>query len=189
MDPNFLPHHFSINRRPWEEVNGERHRDQNRETMQSHMLTAWWAPSQPLSIVLMQPWTLRNRLDLKPLYIRPHHRFHEGVAEKHETHHTDMNTARIGGETLSEPLPVAPSPPLTPSPSAIWWIGSSSPLGHGDCESDLYKTISLSLVLHRLESHEMPIMIVTICVLLMWWILCLWDVLWDAKMCMSLMYE
>jgi hypothetical protein len=35
--------------------------------------------------------------------------------------------------------------------------------------------IKLSLVLHRLESHDLSIMIVTIFVLPMWWILCLRD--------------
>jgi hypothetical protein len=39
----------------------------------------------------------------------------------------------------------------------------------------LYQTLSLSLVLHRLESHELPIMIVLIFVLPLWWILCLLD--------------
>jgi hypothetical protein len=33
--------------------------------------------------------------------------------------------------------------------------------------------IKLSLVLHRLELHEPPIMVVTIFILPMWWILCL----------------
>jgi hypothetical protein len=49
--------------------------------------------------------------------------------------------------------------------------------------------IKLSLVVQSLESHELPIMIVTTFVLLMWWMLCLWDDLWDAKMFMFLMYE
>jgi hypothetical protein len=33
--------------------------------------------------------------------------------------------------------------------------------------------IKLSLMLHRLESHELPIIIVTIFLLPLWWILCL----------------
>jgi hypothetical protein len=33
------------------------------------------------------------------------------VTEKHEIDETDMKTARIGGETMSEPLPDAPSTP------------------------------------------------------------------------------
>jgi hypothetical protein len=35
--------------------------------------------------------------------------------------------------------------------------------------------IKISIVIHRLESHELPIMIVAIFVLPMWWILCLFD--------------
>jgi hypothetical protein len=30
------------------------------------------------------------------------------VAQKNEIHNTDLQTSRIGGETLPEPLPVAP---------------------------------------------------------------------------------
>jgi hypothetical protein len=45
--------------------------------------------------------------------------------------------------------------------------------------------IKLSLVLRWLESHETPIIIVTIYVLPLWWIFCLWD----AKMFFVLMYE
>jgi hypothetical protein len=49
--------------------------------------------------------------------------------------------------------------------------------------------IKLSLVLHRLESHKLSIIIVTIFVLPMWWILCYWDDLWDVNMFMSLIYK
>jgi hypothetical protein len=35
------------------------------------------------------------------------------MTEKHEIHHTDLKTARIGGETLSEPLPIAPATIVT----------------------------------------------------------------------------
>jgi hypothetical protein len=65
---------------------------------------------------------------------------------------------RIWGETLPEPLLVAPSSPLIPSPLATWWRWSSSPLRHGDCGSNLYQTLSYA----SLESHELSIMIVTI---------------------------
>jgi hypothetical protein len=39
----------------------------------------------------------------------------------------------------TEPLPVAPS---TPSLSATWWRGGSSPAGLWDCGSNLYQTVS-----------------------------------------------
>jgi hypothetical protein len=64
--------------------------------------------------------------------------------------------------------------------------GVVHPLDYGIVEVTHTK---LSLVLCWLESHEMPIMIVTIFVLPLWWILCLWDDLWDAKMLMFSMYE
>jgi hypothetical protein len=32
--------------------------------------------------------------------------------EKHRIHEIDLKTARIGGETLPDPLPVAPSTPI-----------------------------------------------------------------------------
>jgi hypothetical protein len=50
----------------------------------------------------------------------------QGGGEKTRTHHTDLKTTRIGGETLPEPLPIAPS---TPSSSTTWWRGSSLPPG------------------------------------------------------------
>jgi hypothetical protein len=39
------------------------------------------------------------------------------MAEKHRIHEIDLKTARIGGEMLSEPLPIAPSTPSISSPS------------------------------------------------------------------------
>jgi hypothetical protein len=47
---------------------------------------------------------------------------------------------RIGGETLLELLPVAPSTPLTPSSSAPWWRGSSLAPRLWDYGSNLYQT-------------------------------------------------
>jgi hypothetical protein len=119
-------------------------------------------------------------------YIYPPSAISLRAAEKHETHHTDLNTARIGGETLPEPLQL----PL--------WLHRYHLLQHHDeegvvqpldieiVEVTLYQTLSR---VHRFRSHELPIMLVTIFILPMWWILCYWDDLWDAKMFMSLMYE
>jgi hypothetical protein len=108
----------------------------------SHMLTAWWAPSQPSSIISMQSWTLRNLLDPKPTIYTPFRWFREGAVEKYKIHHTNLKTTRIGGETLLEPLPIAPSPPSTSSPLATCVRGISSPPGHGDCGINLYQTLS-----------------------------------------------
>jgi hypothetical protein len=52
--------------------------------------------------------------------------------EKYEIHNTNLQTVRIGGDTLPELLPVAPFPPSTPSPQHHdeegvvhpWTIGS-----------------------------------------------------------------
>jgi hypothetical protein len=77
----------------------------------------------------------------------------------------DLQTPRTGEETLLEPLPVAPSTPSTPSPSATWWRGSSSPL---DCKIVEFTCIKLSFVPWWLESHELPIMILTIFILPLW---------------------
>jgi hypothetical protein len=85
--------------------------------------------------------------------------------EKHKRHETNLKTTGIGGDTLPELLLVAPSTPSTPSPSTTWWRGSSSPLDYGFMEVNCIK---LYLVLHRLESHELPIMIVTIFVSPLW---------------------
>jgi hypothetical protein len=109
----------------------------------------------------------------------------DGVAEKHEIHHTE-HTTRIGWEKVLEPLLNSPSTPSTPSPSAQWWRGSSSPLDYWIVE---VTCIKLSLVLWWLESHELSIMTVTIFVLPLWWIFCLWEYLWDAKIFLSLTYE
>jgi hypothetical protein len=118
-------------------------------------------------------------------YIYPLGRFHDGAVEKHGIHEMDLKNLRIGGETLPEPLLV----PL--------WLhchhllqqhdeeGVIQPLDYGVVE---VTCIKLSLMLNRLESHDLRIMIVTIFVLTMWWILCLSDDLWDAKMFMFLMY-
>jgi hypothetical protein len=65
-------------------------------------------------------------------------------------------------EMLLEPLPVAPSTPLAPSPSTPWWRGSSLPLDYGIAE---VTCIKLPFMLCWLESHELPVMIVTIFVL------------------------
>jgi hypothetical protein len=59
-------------------------------------------------------------------------------------------------------------------------------LDHGIVE---VTCIKLTLVHRWLESHELSIMIVTIFVLSLWWIFCLWDDLWDANKFLSLMYE
>jgi hypothetical protein len=46
-------------------------------------------------------------------------RSREGAAaEKHEIHNTDLQTTKIRGNALPEPLPIAPLPPSKPSPSA-----------------------------------------------------------------------
>jgi hypothetical protein len=41
-----------------------------------------------------------------------------GAVEKQRIHNTGLKTARIGGDTLPESLPVAPSPPYISSPSS-----------------------------------------------------------------------
>jgi hypothetical protein len=120
-------------------------------------------------------------------YINDHlHDFAMRVVEKHEIHQTYLQHARIGGETLPELPPVFPSTPSTPYQLELWWRGSSLPLDYGIVD---VTCIKLSLVVRWFESHELHIMIVTIFVLPLWWILCLWDDLWDAKMFMFLMYE
>jgi hypothetical protein len=129
----------------------------------------------------------KHRLDItvlsqNRLYKGPLMRSRDGAVDKHKIHNMDMHTPRIWGEMLLELLLVAPLTPSTPSPSAPWWRGSSSPLDYGIVE---VTCIKLSLVLQCLESHEPPIIIVTIFVLPLWWIFCLWD----AKMFLSLMYE
>jgi hypothetical protein len=45
-------------------------------------------------------------------------RYPDRAVEKHEIHHTHLQTARIGGDTLLEPVSVAPLILSTPSPSA-----------------------------------------------------------------------
>jgi hypothetical protein len=50
--------------------------------------------------------------------------------------------------------------------------GVVHPLDHGIVE---VTCIELTLVRRWLESHELSIMIVTIFVLSLWWIFCLWD--------------
>jgi hypothetical protein len=45
------------------------------------------------------------------------------------------------GDTIKAALG-CPSNSSTPSPSAPWWRGSSSPLGLWDCGSNLYQTLS-----------------------------------------------
>jgi hypothetical protein len=72
-------------------------------------------------------------------------RFCNGAAEKHIIHTTDLKTAMIGGEMLPEPLPVAPSTHLTPSPSTHDEEGVVHPLDYGDCGSNLYRTLSHAL--------------------------------------------
>jgi hypothetical protein len=72
-------------------------------------------------------------------------------------------------ESLPESPTTGPSNPSTPSPSSSWWRGSSSTL---DYEIVEVICINLSIVLHKLESHELPIIIVTIFLLTLWWIFC-----------------
>jgi hypothetical protein len=142
-------------------------------------LVAWWGPSPRSCIISTQSWTPLTRLYLKPTIYRTHWVISWPAADEHRINKTDLKNAKIGGETLPELLPVAPLTPSTPLPSTIWWRGSCSPHGLRGCGSNLYQT--LSLVLHRLDSYELSIMIVTIAVLPVWWILCLRDDLWDAK--------
>jgi hypothetical protein len=52
------------------------------------------------------------------IYIFPHWLFCDEAAEKQTIHNIDLKTIMIGVETLPEPLLVAPSPPLTSSPSS-----------------------------------------------------------------------
>jgi hypothetical protein len=70
------------------------------------------------SLSTSKTWSPRIHLDLKPTIYTPLGRFRDGAAKKYKTHETDLKTARIGGEMLPEPLPVAPLTPSTPSPLA-----------------------------------------------------------------------
>jgi hypothetical protein len=67
-----------------------------------------------VNFILMKPSCPKtdNKINGTPM------RSCEGVAKKHEIHNTDLQTTRIGGETLPEPLWVAPSTPSTPYLSA-----------------------------------------------------------------------
>jgi hypothetical protein len=101
------------------------------------------------------------------------------AAEKHEIHNSDLKTTRIVWEMLPELLLVAPSTPSTPSPSKTWWRGSSLSLDYGIVE---VTCINLSLLLWWLESHELPIMIVTIFVLPLWWIF-VYEMIYEMQRC------
>jgi hypothetical protein len=131
---------------------------------------------------LMEPYWLKTnyKRDL-PVESR------DGAVKKHKIHNMDLQTARIEGDLLPEPLPepllVAPS---SPSPSGPCWRGSSSSLYY---EIVKVTCIILSLVLHKLESHQLPIMIVTIFMLPLWWIFCLWDDLRDTNIFLTFIYE
>jgi hypothetical protein len=66
---------------------------------------------------LLLSLSLLNRLDQRRLYIPPLG-ISRGAAEKHKIHTKDLQTAGTGGKTLPDPLPIGPSTPSTPSPSA-----------------------------------------------------------------------
>jgi hypothetical protein len=154
-------------------------------TMRPGFRPTWWCPSPPPWVQLLQTLAQRNRLNLKlAIYIFPHWLFRDEAAEKQTIHNTDLKTIMIGVETLPEPLLVASSPPLTSSPSSPWWSWSSLYL---DYEIVEVTYINISLVIHWVESHELPMMIVTIFILPLWWIFC-WDDLWDVKWYLFLVY-
>jgi hypothetical protein len=104
-------------------------------------------------------------LNKNQLYIWPLWWIREEAADTHKKHETYLHSTRIGGKMLLKPSLVAPSTPLTPSPSSPWWIGSSLSL---DYEIVEVTCLNLSVVCHWLESHEIPIMTVTIFVLPLW---------------------
>jgi hypothetical protein len=125
-------------------------------------ISSWWKP-----------------LDLNQLYIPHSSKFIMG--RQRNTKYTKYGFAYCKYRR-GDAAGAAPGWPFnsinTPSYLAPWWRGSSS-LDYGIVE---VTCIKLSLVLWWLESHELPIMIVNIFVLSLWWIFCLWDDLWDAKM-------
>jgi hypothetical protein len=81
------------------------------------MLAEWWGPSLTSWVQLLQTLAPRTHLELKMSIYTPLGQLCDEVAEKHTIHDTDLKTTRIGGETLSEPLSVAPSTPSTTFPS------------------------------------------------------------------------
>jgi hypothetical protein len=141
--PNlFVTSFFLGNQGPWEnEVNGERHEAKDRVHHVAKKLACVVGPTFCLMGQDAANFGLTKSSLPKTDYICPLWRFRKGVAEKHKIHNMDLQTARIGGETLSEPLPVAPSTPLTPSPLAPRWRYSSSPPELWGYGSNLYQTL------------------------------------------------
>jgi hypothetical protein len=144
-------------------------------------------PNSTSCVVSMQSWTLQNLPNLKPtIYTLPYAISWEGDRETQNTQYGSTN-CEDRRETMPEPLLVVPFDSIDIiSFSTMIKKGVVQPLDMGTVE---VTCIKLSLVLHRLESHELPIMIVIIFLLPIWWILCYWDDLWDAKIFLFVMYE
>jgi hypothetical protein len=148
MDPIFLPRNFFEKSRAVRRISQRRTPTRCKRgcTMRPRSLAMGWGPSLPSWVQSMQTWVWRNRLDLK-LTIKGTLPYDLVMRRRRNKiiHNTNLQTVRIGGETLPEPLSVAPSPPWTPSPSAPWWRGSSPYLDYVIAE--LF-CINLSLVFH-----------------------------------------
>jgi hypothetical protein len=133
----------------------------------------------------LQTLAPQNRIDLNQLYIPPLATSWRGCGETLNTPNGSEYCEDMRGD-IARVAPDSPLTPSTPYPSGTWWKWSSSRPGLWDCRSNLYQTLSRhSLIRVTLAAyHDM-----TIFVLPLWWMLCLWDYLWDAKMFMFLMYE
>jgi hypothetical protein len=126
-------------------------------TTWSHMLTMWWAPSRPSRIILMQPWTLWNRLHLKPTIYTPPLAISWG--DDRDTWKTPYRSKDCK-DRRGDAAGATPGCPF----ASINTISISNMMKTDPLDMAIMEVtcIKLSLVLHRLESHELSIMIVTI---------------------------
>jgi hypothetical protein len=176
---------FSTNRRTREELKGELREAEERPHHAGQESGHMVGPTFHLLGPIFTNIGFSDSSWPKTDYIYPLWWFRDGGGRETQNTPNKSTDCEDRKGMLPKSILVAPLTLLTPYPLAPWWRGSSSPPGLWHFGSNLYQT----LMLCWLESHELPIIIVTIFFLPLWWILCLWDDLWDAKMFMFLMYE